>query len=462
MKKIILLLILFTTENIFGQGIGLTNFTDSQLMSMTGSFLFSSGLMAVGKNPANIFKYSGSTIELISPLPVPNLSIGIVSNFFTLKDYNFYLGTKIIDSNGEVYGKNLTRSDKDKLKSIFKSNNNVNTDISIQLFGIKIQPSNKSGALSFAMSDRISFSLTFPKSLVELLFDGNQPDKIYNFSDAKFNAWWLRKFSLTYSNEFNIVKNFKLGVSLNFVNGYFLTAIEKNNTTIKTDSLNIITGFGEFLAYSAFSSFFNMKYSFDNVFPKPLGNGIGVDLGIITNISENLAFAFSMTDIGTITWKNNIIEYSSNAPIYLDDISNKKQVDTLISILTGRANKKYINSLKTNMNTAIHLGIMWTNKPVDITTSKFDAVFEYHQVLNYQPGITNYSIVFSLDYFWIKTLYFRTGLSFGEFYKFNWAFGIGFNFKILEINFATNNFQNVLFPDKTKGLTFACYSIWKI
>lgn len=474
MKKIFLfsIALLMSTSLLTAQGIGSQGSSDARSMSMGKSFASSFGLMAIGKNPANVYQDSASVTEFILPIPVPNISLSLGSNFISIDDYNYYFGTKVIGNDGKTYGRELTETDKKNLKEIFKDGGSIYSDISFQLIGVKIQPSKNFGAIGFSITDRFSSNLTLPKSLIDLGLDGNLPNQVYNFSDTKFKAWWLRKTSFTYSREFDLLKGISIGASVNLVSGYFYIGVEKVNTELKTGDANVITGKGDFLAYSAFSKDFNVKYNFDNkpkkdfsftAFPEPSGSGVGFDFGIAAKINESISVALSITDIGSIEWKNDVAQFSSNAPIYLDDITNKEQIDTLTSRLTGKDNGKYISSLKTDMATALHIAIAWSNRSSNVRSAgRMLAVLELHQGFNEQPG--NYKttrLVAGLDYSPTKAIGLRTGFSIGGFDKFGWALGLGFDLGLLEFNIGTPDFQNVLNPNSAKRITVAFDSRWR-
>lgn len=473
MKKLFLISIaLLTSSILIAQGISSQGSTDARSMSMGKSFSSSFGLMAVGKNPANVFQDSSSVTELILPIPVPSISLSVGSNFISIDDYNYYFGTKVVGDDGKTYGRELTEADKKNLKDIFKDGGSIYSDISFQIIGIKIQPSKSFGAIGFTITDRFSSNLTLPKSLIDLGLDGNLPNQVYNFSDTKFKAWWLRKMSFTYSRELNILKGVSIGASLNLVSGYFYIGVERINTELKTGDANVITGKGDFLAYSAFSKDFNVKYNFDNkpkkdfsfsAFPEPSGSGVGFDFGIAAKLTESISINFSITDIGSIEWKNDVAQFSSNAPIYLDDITDKAQIDTLTTRLTGKNNGKYISSLKTNMATALHFGIVYSTRQNNIrSTGKMLAVLEFHLGFNDQPGNDKSPrVVAGVDYSITKALGLRTGFSLGGFDKFGWALGVGLDLGLLEINLGTPDFQNVLSPNTAKRVTVAFDSRWR-
>ncbi len=477
MKKIkvisTVIVFLFSTLN-FAQGAGSEGVTDARSMGMAKTFTTSSfGIYAVGKNPANLFQDSSKKVELILPLPLPNISGAVGSNFISLDEYNYYFGTKVTNSDGSTSGRLLTEQDKTKLKDLFADGGTVFSDIHVQLVSISVQPSKAFGAIAFSITDRISGLMTFPKSLIDLGIEGNLPNKVYNFNDTQFKASWLRKYSFSYARDFKIIpklfKSFKVGASINFVSGFFYAGLDHINTELKTGEANAITGKGDFLAYSAFSPDFKVKYNFvedkkkedfsGTLFPTPAGSGVGFDFGISTLLSDNLSVGFSITDIGKIKWDKDVAQYSSNAAIYLDDLSDKAQRDTLVNRLTGKESGKFINSITTQMATALHIGASLKLESVPGTMM---LALDYHQGMNEEPGNSKKPrIALGVDWYNLGVFALRTGWAFGGFDKFNWGLGLGIDFGVIALNFGSPDFQNVVSSGKAKRVTFAFDSVWR-
>ncbi|MEW6652250.1 MAG: DUF5723 family protein [Bacteroidota bacterium] len=473
MKKAILVtasLIITISNFAFAQGVGSNGVTDARTMGMAKTFTTSSfGIYSVGKNPANLFQDSAKNVELILPIPLPNISGAIGSNFISLDDYDYYFGTKVTNADGSSSGRLLTEQDKARLKGLFAEGGTVTSDIHIQLVSLSIQPSKNFGAVAFTISDRISGIMTLPKSLIDLGIDGNMPNKVYNFNDTEFKASWLRKYSFSYARDLKIFKSFKVGASVNFVNGFFYAGLDHIYTELKTGDANVITGKGDFLAYSAFSPDFKVKYNFVDdkkkedfsatPFPTPAGRGVGFDFGISTMLSENFSIGFSITDIGKIKWDKEAAQYSSSAAIYLDDLSDQAQRDTLINRITGKESGKFINSIETDMGRALHIGA--SIKLERIPGTMLLAV-DYHQGFNDEPGNSKKPrIAVGIDWYDLGIFALRTGCSFGGFDKFNWALGLGIDFGLFALNFGTPDFQYLVSPSKAKRITFAVDSIWR-
>ncbi len=475
--KISLVALLFVfCGKIYSQG-GSIGASDARSMGMAKTYTASSfGLYSLGINPANLYRDSTKKVELIIPLPLPNITANIGTNFMTIDEYNYFFGYSTTDSTGKKIGRYLNTADKQRLKDLFADGGTFTSDLEVRLFAVSVKPNDKFGTIAFSISDVISSNVTFPKGIIDLGIDGNLPNKVFNFNDTALKSWWLRKYSLSYARSLDIFpffKSFSFGVSFNIVSGYAYAGLDHVNTQLTTGDGNVITGKGDFLAYSAFSPDFHVKYDFDStstkqdasvsMFPTPAGGGFGFDFGFNARISESTSIGFAVTDIGSITWDKNAAQYSSNKAIYLDDLSNKDQLDSLKNALTGKGGGKYISSFSTPLATALRLGIaIQLDKMLDGNfPGKMLLAFDYNQGFNDQPR-NSMKPRFSFGADWQLGLFaLRTGFSFGGFDKFNWGMGIGFDFKILELNFGTPDMQYVFASNSAKRITFAFDSRWK-
>ncbi|MHB8931434.1 MAG: DUF5723 family protein [Melioribacteraceae bacterium] len=467
--KIFFVLIFILSVKIFSQAGGSTGISDAKSAAMGKTGVTSSfGLRALGNNPANLFSDSSKHVEFVVPFPLPNLSGSVGTNFMTIDEYNYFFGTKTKDADGNTIGRYLTDADKSRMKNLFADGGAITTDLQIQYFAISIKPSNDFGTFAFSMGDVFSSNVTFPQGIVSIALDGNPVNQVYNFNDTKLKAWWLRKYSLSYARSLNILPIFQkisVGVSFNIIQGFAYVGTDHVNTQLTTGARNIITGKGDFLANAAFSPDFNVKYDFDKSttakkdfkftpFPTPAGNGIGLDFGINAKLNDVWSFGFAITDIGSVTWNKNAAQYYSNSAIYLDDLSNQSQRDSLVKALVGKDNGKYINEFSTQLATALRLGASMQIKNLLLA-------FDYNQGFNDQPRNSK-NPRFSVGADWTFGFFdLRTGLSFGGFDKFNWGLGCGFDFGFLEMNFGTPDFESVVVPNSAKRVTVSIDSRWK-
>ena len=344
------------------------------------------------------------------------------------------------------------------------------------MFAISVTPNHRFGTLAFSITDIISGRMTFPKDIISLGLDGNLPNRVYNFNDTKFKSWWLRKYGFSYARSLNVFpmfKDFSFGVTLNFVQGYAYAGLDHVKTELTTNENNVITGKGDFLAYSAFSNDFNVKYDFDSLsvkkdanvspFPQAAGSGVGFDFGLNAKVNEMWSIGFAITDIGKVTWDKNVAEFRSNDAIYLDDLTDKAQRDSLTDNLTGKGSGRYISQISTDLPTALRFGLaLRMDRMFRYFPGRMLVAFELNKGFNDQPGNST-KPRFSMGANWMPggAFAFRTGFSFGGLDKFGWAMGLGMDFDLLEINIGTPDMQYVLSPNNAKRITVALDSRWK-
>jgi hypothetical protein len=471
------LLLIFLSLEIYGQNSGSITASDARSSAMGKTTVESTfGLYALGNNPANLFWSSGKTVELIIPLPFPRITASAGTNFLTIDEYNYFFGYKTKDETGKDVGRTLTDDDKERLKNLFENGGGVTAESQVQLFAIAIRPSDNFGTISFSINDVISSNATFPKGIIDLGLDGNLPNRVYNFNDTKMKSWWLRKYSISYARSLNILPVFKkvnFGVSFNIISGFAYAGLDQINTELQTGDGNVISCRGNFLAHSAFSSDFNVKYDFDSLyqkkdykfslFPKSAGSGLGLDFGASIQVNEAWSMGFAFTDVGSVKWNKNAAEFYSNKAVYLDDITNEDQVDSLKNALTGKNSGKYVNEFSTKLATAFRFGCaLQLDKLINGNfPGRMLVAFDYNQGFNEQPGNSK-KPRFSFGADWmLGTFAVRTGFSFGGFDKFNWGMGVGLDFDLLELNIGTPDMETVVAPNSSKHVTVAIDSRWK-
>ncbi|HVO73128.1 MAG TPA: DUF5723 family protein [Ignavibacteriaceae bacterium] len=431
----------------------------------------SRGLYSLGINPSNLL--SGiETVDFLLPLPVPNLSLKTGTNFLSINELNYFFGG--VDGEGRY----LNDDDKDRLRNLFKGGGSVFADASVNLFAISFK--NESfGAIAFSISDYTAGKFVFPEALVNLALSGNTRGKTYTFDDEEIHSWWIRNYSISYARKlyeseqglFSLFNKINGGISLKIVQGFFYIGTEKVETSINTSNTNAITGKADLLAFSSFSPSMGVKYDFDssntskgshpNPFMSPAGTGWGFDLGFNASIGELWNVSIAATDIGLITWKENTAEFLGSGDIFLDDLTNEAQWDTVKNKLFGESRRR--GSFTTGLASALRLGASCSLLNSMLIPGDLILAFDYNQGLNSYPGN---SVIprFSVGAEWKPcnwVPYFRTGLSVGGIDGFNLAFGMGIDMNVVEINLATSDLQALIAPNSAEHISLALGSRWK-
>jgi len=482
MKTILItaIVLLFSLQ-IAAQSAGSVGMTDARSVALGRTYTAASnGLGGLGTNPATIFNRRDSTRkwEIIIPFPLPQLGLKVGTNFFSINEFNYFFGESSVDADGKKVGKYLTAEDKTRFTNLFSDGGTFQTDVQATLFAISFKPSAKAGVFTFAIGDVFGSNVTIPKGLVDLLMNGNTPGEVFNFNDTKAEAWWLRKYSLSWAHGMKflpkIFQDFNYGFSFNIVSGFFYVGIDKMNSQFSTGANNALTIKNDFMAHSSFSSDFGVSYSFDSTStkpkasygpsPSPAGNGFGADFGFWGKINDVWAVGLSFTDLGSVKWQKNVAEFQANSEVIITNLSDTNQTKNLGDKLSGKDESKYIDAISTPLPSAMHVGVSFQlDKFVNgHFPGKMLIVADYNQGFNDQLRNSK-KPRFSLGAEWVPKNWFllRTGVSVGGFDKFGWAFGTGFDFGLLELNFGSPDFHYLLQPNGAKRISFAMDSKWK-
>ncbi len=439
---------------------------DARSMGMAKTYTAASrGINSIGINPANLMYNENGHFEFSTVLPLPSTSLISGTDFLSIEDFNYYFGG--VDGESRY----LNDQDKERLNNLFKDGGDVFLNATTRVFSASWKINEKVGAVGISVSDFIGGYLKIPQSLVEIPLYGNTIEQVYSFSEANVKSWWLRNYSLSYARELpgpNFLDKLFAGITFKYINGFYYVGTDRVNTNLETNSQYEITGAADMVGYSSFSNNFGVNYDFDSTdykssfspFPSPAGTGLGVDFGLSASISPILNVSFAVTDMGSIKWNQRAATYSALGDIYLDDISNKDQVDSLGDKLKGKGS--YINSFTTSLPTAVRFGFSYFMKESIIPGSLLLGM-DYNQGLNELPGnSTKARVSFGTEWKpmdWIP--YIRTGLSFGGWAGFNWALGLGIDAGLVELNFATSDMNSVVAPNSAKHISVSFGSRWK-
>ena len=201
-------------------------------------------------------------------------------------------------------------SDKESFLSIFNSNGidiNFQGGLNWLNFGI--------GNFAISMiQPKIYSSITLPKGIVDVLFNGLQFDQPQDLSDLSLNLFYVAPFSLSYGRQLQIpslkgkVDKFYAGIGINILLGIIDIHLESDNMQIVTTSDSIfIKGKNSLIT--------NIDHDNNITF----GNGFSIDLGVAANINPKMNVGFAMQNLfGSISWPktytNFCLLYTSPSP----------------------------------------------------------------------------------------------------------------------------------------------------
>jgi len=448
---------------------GSTGVTDARSLGLGKTHTATSeGIFCIGINPANLIFSDESSVDFSTALPFPSAGLRSGTDFLSYDDFQYYFGG--IGGSEKI----LTENDKAKINRLFENGGLFYTHAGVSLLSVHYKPADDIGSFAFSVGDYGGGRFNFPQAMKDLSYTEG---KVYDFSDASMEAWWVRSFSLSYARQLEFLSDgffekFGFGVSFKLIQGFGYIATKDITTHLTTNANGTISGEANLLAYSALSDDFGIVYDFENtqkkqnlsLFPSPAGKGFGFDFGFSAKINESWKIAFAITDIGQITWNKNAARFVSEGDIIVTDISDKSQRDSVFDKIfgTGESIDKFVSKLAT----ALRFGVAWqvSKDHLDGFPGKFMIAFDYDQGFNDLPGNSTkprFSAGFEWQP-WAAFPYIRTGFEAGGAETSSWSYGMGYDFGILEIHLATNVMQNMLFPGSSDFISAAFSSRWKL
>lgn len=477
MKRIIYIIsIAVCSFSLFAQT-GSNGNSFARELALGNSFTTASkGLNAIGFNPANLALKNNHTIEISTVLPVPNVSIYAGSEVMSIKDYNYYFGgTGELDSEGKKKGRVLTDVDKQNLIDLFANGDLVNSDVSLNLFSIAYHSNSTFGSLAFALKDRFANSSSVDQELIKFMMLGNKNNPNYSIQNMNFHASYTREYSLTYAKDLSssfqgLFKAVYAGVSAKYLQGFAYAELLENDFAINTLANGELEVKGKILLNASFSPDFGIDYDFDKrnrtskvtPMPTPAGTGLGFDFGVTVEINNALSAGLSLTDIGSLKWDNQNVEYRMDGYKIIDDFTQKENLDSLKEIFDFKG--KYIGAINSKLPTALHIGMALRVDKLEslAMTNKFLVVFDYHQGFNdVSLNSTSPRVSLGMEYEFMQWLNLRTGFSMGGKYGFRWSAGFGLDFNGFEFDLTASDFNHLVNANNAKKIGVALGTKWK-
>ncbi len=470
--KYILIFVLFGSA-AFAQSAGSFNLSNPRATAMGNSFTASSrGIYALGLNPANLAIPQDHSVELSLLIPIPNINFQAGNDFITLNDYNYFFGG--VDVNGTKKGRLLSDADKQKFIDLFSNGSQIRTGFSIPIFSMSVNAGKEIGAFGLSLADRFNVKLSLPVALFKLGLYGNEVGKTYDLNDFSLEASYIRTYGFTYSREITELfdgtfKFFTVGASFKLVQGFAYATFDHVNAQIQTQSDHSILLNNDSQINIAVSPDFGINWDFDNQdrtssispFMTPAGKGIALDFGINAKLDDVWDFALAVTDVGSINWDAEVVNYKSTGTFTFSKIDSST-LDSLGNTFKGKGS--YGNAFSTQMPTVLRLGVSFRlDKFLNgefpgtmLIVANMNKGFNDQQINSTKPR-------FSAGFEWRPIDWFpiRSGISFGGIEPFNWSFGFGFDTGVLDIDFAAYSFNNILSGNNAKNVGVSIGSRWK-
>ncbi|MDJ1471323.1 DUF5723 family protein [Xanthocytophaga flava] len=404
---------------------------------------FARDYQSIGINPANLgikhtYKVAFSFGELGAGLGSRSLTQSQLNKFITAID------------------ETPTSEERQSFVDAFANTNALNLTTDVTLWGFSIQIP-KVGGFAVSNRQRVLTHIGLNKTFAEILFLGKDAsiyqdptfqDKVLGNEPIVSSAFSGSKLQIAAFNEWNLA--------------YGITVLEQDDWKLAVGLgykyiqgigvLDFVAQDGKLRAYNAMSAVFGVDYgdlptsdpNFTYVsekgnfpFYKPAGTGHGFDIGLSADIGEKVKASLSVTDLGSIKWKNNLLQAQDQPlrPIQSDGMQTFNifsQAATVLGdgMLTYQSGGTYTASLPTQLRAGI--GFL-PNEKLDLGA---DVALPLNDVAGNLP---EYYAGVGIGYKPASFIRINTGVTSGAGYGVNVPAGINFDFGAYEFGFGTRS-----------------------
>jgi hypothetical protein len=420
--------------------------TSIRAIGMAGAVASASyGLDASGGNPANI----GLRDDWIVELGFFRFGLYAASDFLSYDIYTkYFTGTEGGEGRVPVF---LDEAAKQEILAEFDGPlGRMNIGFETLLFGVAVKASPSVG-VAFTVREQVRGFMEMPRNYVEFLLVGNPAGSLYDLSGLQLQGSWFRTYGLSAGFEvplLNSRSDLTVGLTGKLVHGFSTYSTVSGDTRVETADNGTLTGEFHFATRHAGIDFDEArKLSEYGLFLSPAGTGFGVDFGITASLNSFLSTSLSVTDIGSIKWRDHARESIVDTTLIIDDIlsvDQRKAIDRVIS-----HQEQSIPSFTTSLPTLVRLGfaVQLDRVPRLLISVPLLVAIEYTQGIENVPGSST-KPRFSLggEYQPIPWLLLRSGFSVGGGENPALALGLGFELSTLRFAIATEDLSWVFAP----------------
>ncbi|TXK51573.1 hypothetical protein FVR03_03325 [Pontibacter qinzhouensis] len=413
---------------------------------------FVSDYQAIGVNPSNLAR--GSNLVAFT---VFEGGAAVSSKTFTRQTLRQFLNISDAQS--------ISMADRQQFARAFASNNVLNIGADLNTFAISANLGHL-GSFAFSNRQRMLGNVAFNKNFAELAFLGddapiydevNSGDIVYVsdvFDGTAIKASWLNEWNLAYGRKLLELPLLDLyaGVGYKYLQGmaiYEFSALDGNVKAYNAAAPVLDIDYSEYINSPGFN------YKGTGGLLRPVGHGHGFDLGISAEINKMVKAALSVTDIGKITWNENLLQGQDNGfrlpP--RGDRNNDDYWDEFIDIAQNVVDSAFtftpVDQIQTSLPTRLRAGVgMQLGKRVEVG-------LDFVAPLNKAPGNLASSFVgLGVDFMPVRFIRLSSGLSTGAGEKFNLPLGFSVVTPVYEFGIATRDIV-APFSENNPGASFA-------
>jgi len=438
MRKVIFLTIaLIPTTAIYAQ-------LEQSSFSATGrggtATSFVTDYQALGINPANL----GFQTDHAFSLGLAEIGYGFYSDALVRDD------VRAILFNNED---SITQEESQLLAQSFLDEG-LKFDIDIMAFGFSLRIP-KAGTFAFSITGSASYSTKFGGEAANIIFEGYDyagyfdtviitPTEIYGIAYEPLSLSELfgdSEFLLNINTSFNAGYGLKLfgseetisgyaGIGFKYILGYAYLDMRTDGSTVTGLSalgLDILE-----LQEGVTSS------SLTTSAAEPVGLGTGWDFGFSLKVRDVLTASIAVTDIGKMKYTANVLQINDFVldTVAFSGVTTTDPIDLISEMLNEEELIEYsaLTEFEVNLPTNLRLGA--SLKLNDFVDVGLDAVFPMNDVSGaFENPVIGAGAQFKL----LKVIKLSAGVSAGGGYAYNIPAGIGLDFKIWELGFATRD-----------------------
>ncbi|MCA9731359.1 MAG: hypothetical protein H6696_12775 [Deferribacteres bacterium] len=388
-----------------------TQYANARSIGVAGAYgAVARGFESISWSPANL----GLSDKPGKSFHFLNFGLGAQNNSFSIGDYKKY------------NGKYLTESDKNNiLNSIPDDGIGAFGNFGSNIFACSIKN------YAFAISAGAASNMHLAKEFIELAFYGNSLDKVYDLSETRGEAYGFTRFSFSYGMpmDVDLFQEFAIGGTFHYVRGIGYAEVLKSNSHFIT-TLDGIELASEMEFRTALG-----------------GNGFAFDFGCAAQLDNNIAFSWTIDNLGAIRWTNEVklYRYGTSADSLTAEKIANTDADSLFNDYDEEiAGKDFSTSLPAKMR----FGSSYKTRAYIFSA-------DYIQGFSPNPGVSTMpQLALGVEYMGFHILPLRAGFAFGGDERFLSALGFGLKFGSFSFNLATLAHQSLL-PGFGTGLGLA-------
>ncbi len=173
--------------------------------------------------------------------------------------------------------------------------------------------------ITFGLKQRFYTRTVYTDDLLKLIWHGNDVSNNNNLDFSNSYVGETHLLDYHFGMSIRAGQRVNLGFRVHFLQGLSNVSLDNNNLNLKTfyDSENVyrIIGNTDFSLQTSGLSFLydSVSFSPSSYFLDFKNTGFALDFGIDAKLSEQFGISASVSDLGSITWRNDINNHSSTA-----------------------------------------------------------------------------------------------------------------------------------------------------